>query len=123
MKTFIKILRNVIWIALGGLWLTLLWIIFGAILCITVVGIPFGVQCFKLAKLSFIPFDKKITLNFKKHPVANIIWGILLGWEMCLAYLIFGISNCITIIGISRGIQCFKIMKLAFFPFGAKIKK
>ena len=118
----LKAIKNILWIILGGLWLAILWSVFGIILCITVVGIPFGVQCFKLARLSFLPFEKKVTIRFKEHPVANIIWAFLGGWEMAIAYLIFGIANCITIIGISKGIQCFKIMKLAFVPFGAKIK-
>ena len=102
--------------------MALLWGICGVVLCITVVGIPLGVQCFKAAKLSFVPFGKKVTLNFREHPIANTIWAILGGWEMAIAYFIVGIINCITIIGISRGLQCFKIMKLAFFPFGAKVK-
>jgi len=118
----LKVIKNVIWVILGGFWLALLWSFFGIFLCITIVGIPFGIQCFKLAKLSFLPFEKKIKLNFNAHPIANVIWAILGGWEMALAYLMFGIANCITIIGISKGIQCFKIMKLAFVPFGAKIK-
>lgn len=118
----IKIISNILWILLGGIWLALLWAISGIILCVTIVGIPFGVQCFKAAKLSFSPYGKKVNLNFHAHPIANVIWAILGGWEMALAHLVIGIINCITIIGISRGIQCFKIMKLAFFPFGAKVK-
>ena len=116
-----RVLSNIIWILLGGIWLALLWALCGIILCITIVGIPFAIQCFKAAKLSFAPYGKKVILNFEKHPVANTIWAVLGGWEMAIAYLIIGILNCITIIGIPRGIQCFKIMKLAFFPFGAKV--
>ena len=118
----LKAIKNILWILLGGLWLAVLWGTVGVLLCLTIVGVPFGVQCFKLAKLSFLPFEKKIITHFKEHPVANIIWAFLGGWEMALIYLTFGIANCITIIGIPKGIQCFKIMKLAFVPFGAKIK-
>ena len=118
-----RILSNIIWIIFGGLWLALLWGFIGILLCITIVGIPFGLQCFKMAKLSFAPYGKKVVLNLKAHPIANTLWAIIGGWEMALVYLFIGILNCITIIGISRGIQCFKFMKLAFFPFGAKITK
>ena len=118
----LRILSNIIWILLGGIWLALLWSCFGLILCVTVVGIPFGVQCFKAARLSFAPYGKKVVMNFDKHPVANTVWLFLGGWAMALAFLIAGLLNCATIIGISRGIQCFKIMKLAFFPFGARVK-
>ena len=102
--------------------MALVWSIGGIILCITVVGAPLGVQCFKVAKLSFMPFGKKVRLNFKKHPVANAIWAVVGGWEIAIAYFVFGLVNCITVIGIPVGLQCFKLTKLAFFPFGAKVK-
>lgn len=117
-----KFISNLIWIILGGIWLALLWAICGILLCITIIGIPFGIQCFKAAAISFAPFGKRVIWDFGKHPIVNVIWLILLGWEMALIYLVAGILNCITIFGIPRGIQCFKIMKLAIFPFGAKIR-
>ena len=118
----LRVISNIIWLVCGGIWLALMWCVAGVILCITVVGAPFGVQCFKLAKLSFAPVGKKVKLNVKKHPVANTIWAIIGGWVMAALHLVIGVLNCITIIGISRGIQCFKIVKLAVFPFGAKVK-
>jgi uncharacterized membrane protein YccF (DUF307 family) len=119
MKTF----ANIVWFLFGGFWLALLWSIFGVILCITIIGIPFGIQCFKVARLSLFPFGKKVELRFKTHPIANVLWIIFGGWEMALFYLICGVINCTTIIGIPKGLRCFKLMKLAFSPFGAKIQK
>ena len=121
-KVLKKLIANIIWILFGGIWLALLWFLGGLVLCITVIGIPLGLQCFKAAKLSLAPFGKKVDLNFSEHPIANIIWVLICGWEIALVYLVMGLINCITIIGIPRGIQCFKLMKLAFFPFGAKVK-
>lgn len=118
----LRILSNLIWLLFGGLFLFLLWAIAGLLLCVTVIGIPLGVQCFKMARLSFAPYGKKVDLNIGKHPIANLVWAVLGGWEMALVYLLCGILNCITIVGIARGMQCFKFMKLALFPFGAKIK-
>ncbi len=117
-----RLIANIIWFIFGGLWLGLLWSVGGLILCITIVGIPLGLQCFKAARLSFMPFGKKVKLNFKKHPIANVIWAIVGGWALAFAYLMLGILNCITIIGIPNGIQCLKMMKLAFSPFGAEIR-
>jgi uncharacterized membrane protein YccF (DUF307 family) len=117
----VKTIANIIWIILGGLWLGLGWAILGILLCITIIGIPFGTQCFKAAKLTFAPFGKHVNVNFDKHPVANILWAILVGWEMALGYLISGLLCCITIIGIPLGLQSFKLMKLAFLPFGATV--
>ena len=119
MKKILDFISNVIWVLLGGIWLALLWCLWGVVLCITIIGIPFGMQCFKIARLSLLPYGKEVILNFGKHPVANVLWALIGGWEMALVYLIVGAINCITIIGIPRGIQCFKIMKLAFFPFGS----
>ena len=117
-----QFIKNLLWIILGGLWLFLLWSLFGILLCISIIGVPFGIQCFKIAKFSFLPYKKKISLNFRKHPIANILWAIIGGWEMAIFHLMFGIANCLTVIGVSKGIQCFKIMKLSFAPFGAVIK-
>jgi uncharacterized membrane protein YccF (DUF307 family) len=119
----LKVLANIIWMLFGGLWLSLMWALAGILLCITIVGIPFGLQCFKAARLSLFPYGKKVALDYGKHPVANVLWAIFGGWSFAFAYLIAGVLNCISIIGISSGLQCFKIMKLAFFPFGAKIEK
>lgn len=116
-----KILANIVWMIFGGLVLALLWAAVGLLFCITVVGIPFGVQCFKLARLSLFPYGQKVRLDFAKHPIANVIWAVLGGWEIAIVYLMAGLLNCITIIGIPRGLQCFKFVKLAFFPFGAKL--
>ena len=117
-----RFISNVIWVLLGGFWLALLWGVVGIVFCLTIIGIPFGVQCFKAAKLSFSPYGKRVRLNFGKHPVCNTLWAILGGWETAILYFLIAVLNCITIIGIPRGLQCFKIMKLAFCPFGATVE-
>ena len=116
-------LGNLIWILLGGIFTSLYWFIAGILLSITIIGIPLGKQCFKAAKLTFMPFGKKVVPNFSKHPIANIIWIFVCGWEMAIGYLTSGIICCITIIGIPLGLQAFKLMVLAFIPFGATIRK
>ena len=119
----VKLIANIIWFIFGGIWMALAWGFLGVLLCITVVGIPFGLQCFKAARLSFFPFGKHVVLNFGKHPIANTLWAIFLGWEIALFYLLVGAINCLTVIGIPSGLRCFKLMKLALFPFGAVISK
>ena len=96
----IKLIANILWIIFGGLISALLWCVAGLILCITIVGAPLGVQCFKFAKISLAPFGKKVKLDFGKHPIINIIWLLLFGWEMILAYLVASFVCCITIVGI-----------------------
>ena len=116
-----KLIGNIIWFILGGLWLGLGWALLGLLLCITIIGIPFGKQCFKAAKLTFAPFGKQVEVHFDKHSIANILWAIFVGWEIALGYLCSGVLCCITIIGIPLGLQAFKLMKLAFLPFGARV--
>ena len=117
-----RLIGNILWFVLGGIWLGLSWLLLGIILCITIIGIPLGKQCFKAARLTVAPFGRQIELHFGKHPVANILWVLLLGWEMAIGYAISGLLCCVTIIGIPLGLQSFKMMQLAFFPFGATVK-
>ena len=75
---------NLLWIILGGLIAAILWLTVGLLLCITIIGIPLGIQCFKMAGLSLAPFGKMVDTDFDEHPIANIIWAIVAGWDMCL---------------------------------------
>ena len=115
-------LGNVLWFIFGGLFSGLSWVLSGVIWCITIVGIPYGKQCFKFASMSFAPFDKKIEYGGGVPSLlANVIWIIFFGIPMALENLIFDCIWCITIIGIPFGLQFFKIAKLSLAPFGARI--
>ncbi|HHU55379.1 MAG TPA: YccF domain-containing protein [Acholeplasmataceae bacterium] len=118
-----KIVGNIIWLIFGGFIAFLMYMVIGALLCVTIIGIPFGLQCFKIGKLFLWPFGKKVETNFDKHPIANIIWLILVGWGSALSALITGAVLFITIIGIPFGKQWFKLAKLVLLPFGAEIKE
>ena len=117
-----KLIANIIWFILGGLWLGLGWAFLGLLLCITIIGIPLGKQCFKAAKLTFAPFGKKVVVHFERHPIANLVWMILAGWELAVGYFFASLVCCITVVGIPFGLQGFKLMALAFCPFGAEVK-
>ena len=116
-----KTIGNIFWFLFTGLASGLMWGILGLFWCITIVGIPFGKQCFKFARLAFFPFGTDVKSNFGSHPIANVIWFIFGGVFLSIAYLFLGIVWCITIIGIPFGKQCFKFSKLALAPFGASI--
>lgn len=117
-----KIIGNILWLIFGGLFMSLGYFLVGIFLCITIIGIPFGLQLFKMAKLVLLPFGSDVDTNFDKHPIANIIWLIFFGWEAAVSHLIMGLVLCITIVGIPFGLQWFKLAKLALIPFGADIK-
>ena len=115
-------LGNLIWILFGGLFTALYWFFAGILLSITIIGIPLGKQCFKAARLTLAPFGKTVVTHFDKHPIANIIWVIFAGWELAAGYLFASLLCCVTIVGIPFGLQGFKLMTLAFCPFGAEVK-
>ncbi len=115
-------LANILWFVLGGFFMGLGWLVAGLLWCITIIGIPWGVQCFKFAKLSFFPFGKDVQFSGGAGSIIlNIIWLVISGLPLAVDCVICGLIYCVTIIGIPFGKQCFKIAKLALMPFGATI--
>jgi len=115
-------LGNLIWIICGGIWQALAWLLTGLLWCITIIGIPVGLQCFKFASLSLAPFGKEIEYGGGASSfIMNIIWIIISGLPMAIGFAVNGIAFCCTIIGIPFGLQCFKMAKLALMPFGARV--
>lgn len=114
---------NLLWLLLGGLVGAFGWLIIGLFWCITIIGIPIGVQCFKFAALTLFPFGAEIDIDTTTVSVViNVLWLIFGGIELAIVHGVIGIILCLTIIGIPFGRQHFKIAKLALFPFGAKIR-
>ena len=117
-----KTLGNIIWFLLGGIISGLNWCFVGFLWCITIVGIPVGLQCFKLSAMSFFPFGKEIVYSGGPFSCfVNVIWFIFGGIEMAVINCLLGLLWCITIVGIPFGLQFFKLAKLSLAPFGAEI--
>lgn len=115
-------LGNILWFVCGGLVSGLVWVIYGCLWSITIVGLPIGLQCFKFAALSFFPFGREIVYGGGAFSlIANIIWLIVTGIPMAIGNAVWGCILCITIIGIPFGKQFFKFAKLSLMPFGASI--
>ncbi|MGX6977676.1 YccF domain-containing protein [Vagococcus elongatus] len=115
-------LGNIIWFIFGGFLGGLGWTIVGLIWCVTIIGIPVGLQCFKLAGLSFWPFGKEVVYDSSGVSfLINILWLIFGGIELAIAHCISGLLLCLTIIGIPFAMQSFKLAKLALMPFGARV--
>ncbi len=115
---------NILWLLFGGIILALFWAIAGLLVCLTIIGIPFGLQCFKFAGFVFWPFGRQVIVGEfgVGSLIGNILWILLLGWELCISHLIVGAIFCLTIIGIPFGLQHFKLAMLAILPFGARIR-
>ncbi len=120
-----KSLGNILWVLSGGAVTALGWYLYGILWSITVVGIPLGKQCFKLAKLSFMPFDKKVVDDEDGFisTTANILWAAITGIPMAIENLLVGALLCCTIVGIPFGKQYFKMARLSLAPFGIRIEE
>ena len=113
---------NLLWFIFGGCISGLSWCLAGCLWCITIIGIPVGVQCFKFASLAFFPFGKEVIYGGGVGSLLlNIIWLLVSGIPLALEHLALGIVLCITIIGIPFGLQQFKMAKLALMPFGTMV--
>ncbi len=120
-----NLIANLIWIVLGGLVSAIGYFVGGVVLCCTVVGIPFGLQCFKLAEFMLWPFGRKVVYSNSSggclQTFANLIWILFGGFWVALAHFIFGLLLCITIIGLPFGRKHFQMIELSMMPFGKKI--
>ena len=117
-----RFLGNLLWFVLAGLWLWLGWSLAGILWCVTVVGIPWGVQCFKFAKLAAFPFGKQIVWSDGIGSILlNVLWIVFSGVPLAIEAAVIGLVLCVTIVGIPFGKQCFKFAKLALMPFGSRV--
>ena len=120
-----KFIGNILWLLLGGIIISFYYAVMGLLFCITIIGIPFGLQLFKIAGLALWPFGREVVPGPNDTGcmavLMNIIWILCGGIEIALLHLGFGIACCLTIVGIPFGLQHFKMMLLAFVPFGKQI--
>ena len=86
-----KFLGNLLWIIFGGLIASALWLVLGCLWCVTIIGIPVGLQCFKFAKLCLLPFGKEIVYGDSTASVlVNIFWLLFGGLELALGFFAVG---------------------------------
>ena len=121
-----NLLLNIVWLVFGGFLIVIGYLLGSLLLCITIIGIPFGVQCFKLAGLAIAPFGREVR---EKEPpggcvavVMNILWIILPGLELALFHLVMALLFAITIIGLPLAAQHLKMTRLALIPFGFEVR-
>lgn len=120
-----NLIGNLIWLIFGGLAAALGYIFGGFILCLTIVGIPFGLQCFKIAGLVLWPFGRQVVSTESAAGCLsvplNIIWIICGGLYTAVVHLVFAILLCLTIIGIPFARQHLKLLELSLMPFGKQV--
>ena len=121
MKGFLRFVFNFFWVLLIGLWSAISCVCLGVACCVTVIGIPLGLQYFKFIKLVFAPAGKIVATKYTRHPVMNTIWLICGGFAAMVTYYVLGALCFITVIGAPIASQLFKIAAFNFAPFGAEV--
>ncbi len=119
-----QLILNLLWLLIAGVELAIAYVVAGLVFMVTIVGIPFGVQAFKLAGYALWPFGRVVVKTRGASAfggIGNVAWIVLVGWWLALTHLVTGIVLCLTIIGIPLGIANFKMMELALMPFGRDI--
>ena|SRR5258706_800146 len=116
---------NLVWLIFGGFFAAIGYVFGGLVLCMTIIGIPWGLQCFKIAGLVLWPFGKRVVSDTQNmgclSTLCNIIWIIFGGWYTALVHIGMGVLLYITIIGIPWGRQHFKLVEISLMPFGKQI--
>ncbi|MBE7529767.1 MAG: YccF domain-containing protein [Chloroflexi bacterium] len=120
-------LGNLVWLIFGGFIAAAMYIIGGALLCLTIIGIPFGMQAIRLGVATIAPFGKEVVAQDKSEGgclflVMDIIWAIFFGWEIALAHLTGALLLAITIIGIPFALQHVKLAPVALLPFHFRLE-
>lgn len=120
-----RTIGNILWLVLAGFWLAVGYAVAGLLLVVTIVGIPFGVQSFKLAGYSLWPFGRVVVTDPDAGTalgcVGNVLWLVLAGWWLAIGHVVTGVLLCLTIIGIPLGVANFKLALLALVPFGKTV--
>lgn len=121
-----SLLGNILWLICGGFFAGLGYILGGLGLCLTIVGIPFGLQSMKLGFAVFAPFGKDVVelpdANSLLRVIFNALWLVLFGWPIAVAHLTSAGVLALTIIGIPFAVQHIKLIPLSLLPFGRDLR-
>ena len=119
-----RLILNLIWFVLAGLWLAIAYVLAGIVAFILIITIPFGFAAFRIAAFTLWPFGRRIVRRTDAgagSTIGNIVWILLFGWWLALTHLLTGIAMCLTIIGIPLGLGNLKLIPVSLTPLGREI--
>ena len=119
-----RTIGNILWFLLAGLWLAIGYAAAGLVAFVLIVTIPFGIASFRLAGYVIWPFGRTVVWRREAgfwSVLGNVVWLLVVGWELALGHLAAGLLLCLTIIGIPFGVACWKMVPLALFPLGRRV--
>lgn len=120
----LRVVANILWLVLSGLWMAIAYSIAGLIMFLTIIGIPFGIQAFKLAGFSLWPFGRIMIRKSRPSTgslLGNILWFIFAGFWLALGHLVGALLFALTIIGIPFAIVSVRLAEAALMPFGREV--
>jgi uncharacterized membrane protein YccF (DUF307 family) len=121
----VKLLGNLLWLLLAGLWLAVAYLLAGIANCLTIIGIPLGIQSFKLGGYALWPFGRVVVERPGRDEalgcLGNVVWLVLGGFWLAVFHVVFGVLLCLTVVGIPFGIVSFRMARLALWPFGKMV--
>lgn len=119
------VVGNLIWLVVAGFWLMLAYLFAGFLACLTIIGIPFGIQSFKLAGYALWPFNRAVVRDGRRDAgislLGNVVWFLVGGWYLVVLHVLVAVVLACTIIGIPLAVASLKMAGLALAPFGKKI--
>ncbi len=123
-EVHMRLILNLLWLVLAGLWMFILYVLVGVVWCITIIGIPFGIASFRIGTFALWPFGRTVV----KKPgagagsfIGNVFWFFLSGMWLAIGHALTGALLCITVIGIPLGLANFKLIPVSLFPLGKDI--
>ena len=119
-----RLLLNILWLVLAGFWMFLGYLLAALLLCITVIGIPFGVAALRIGFFALWPFGRHIVRKQSAgvgSALGNVLWFVLAGWWLAIGHIITGVLLCLTIIGIPLGLANFKLVPVSLTPLGKDV--
>jgi uncharacterized membrane protein YccF (DUF307 family) len=120
----VRLLLNIIWFVLAGLWIAIGYTLAALICFILIVTIPFGIASLRIAIFALWPFGKTVVKRADAgvaSGIGNVLWLVFCGWWLALAHLVSGVLLCLTIIGIPLGVANFKLIPISLLPLGREI--
>ena len=120
---------NILWVLFGGLWMAIAWLVAGAIMVVTIIGIPWARAAFNMASYAFLPFGRRAMSRAVYQgyddlgtgpagTLGNLIWLVLAGWWLALGHLAIALCQAATIIGLPFAWAHLKLAGLALWPIG-----
>lgn len=120
----VRTILNLIWLVLCGFWMAIGYLIAGAVCCLLIITIPFGIASFRMANYALWPFGRSLVPRRDAGLgsfLGNVLWILFAGWWLAIGHLVTGILLCATVIGLPLGVASFKLIPVSLTPLGHQI--